>query len=346
MAKGFRPNLVPPSHRKVETEGRRPCLCFGLSLAVTILVFVIFGVSGWNLFKHRFSKNTLDDVQEAALNDITDDFSATFCNSYKVSSSRPGMMYVLPEHARVNTSYKDTHNFTDPDVFKKLFLLKGTELYISTCRKFSRSYHDSHLMILVKGSDNYKAKFHHSCHSCTIWNVSLCENHEHKSKPFNFTVNYTVTSNDFYYLLFNFQTTSANLDFNASLELTHFDTRNAYKKCNVSLNTPCQFDLNWQSDDDVVIKFPTLKDKSSIYTECQIRLAFWICLFVALPVVTVLPITMLLACFLCRVRKRTFSAVKEQARVKRRKAQDKRTLVHSEVIPDHTDGTTIQTDDP
>ncbi|KAH9514712.1 hypothetical protein Btru_023350 [Bulinus truncatus] len=292
----------------------------------------------------------MEFVQEAALNDISDDFSATFCHSYKVSADAAGTLYLLPEHARVNTSNKDVITFIKPSDVSSMYMLKGSELDISVCRTFHehKKYENYYEMILIKGSSEMKNyKRNHHCRSCKIINIPTCQSqHDSEGK-----LHYAVQSNDFYYLTFrgHFDSHSPNdldkLDFNCTIERTHFDTRSAHTKCNISRNSYCQFDLPWQSNEDIVVKFSDFRLDSQINTECQIRLVFWLCIFVGLPVLTVLPITMLLAFFLCRVRKRTFSAVERQAQVKRKRAQDKHTLVHSEVIPDDGDGTTIQTDE-
>lgn len=88
MTKGFRPSLVPPADRHVNLEERRPWLCVGLSVGVTLLVFVIFGMSCWNVYEHRFSKNmvSLQSGDEVAMNEMSSDMSSTFCSAYKVNT--------------------------------------------------------------------------------------------------------------------------------------------------------------------------------------------------------------------------------------------------------------------
>lgn len=90
MRPGFRPLLVPPiTHcHTVVADSRRTVLCLVVTLVVILLVITIFGMSAWNVYEHRFGENTFfySSGDEVALSQTASDFSATFCDSYTVST--------------------------------------------------------------------------------------------------------------------------------------------------------------------------------------------------------------------------------------------------------------------
>lgn len=361
MAKGFRPPLVPPSHRRVDTESRRPVLCLGLTFGVTFLVFTIFGMSAWNVYEHRFSNNslTLQTSDEVSIKEVSSDLSAIFCHAYKVTSRAPVTLYFLPRHAEVNTSDKDVvaisiHQLPDREYsYRNFYMLDGSAISVFACSKedYGNRGFESEIVFL-QGSDNFrqwrKSRF---CHDCTRKRVTIPKCGDRKSDLRAGWLNDTVTVNDYYFFIVYYgrphkHDSDLGIFVNGSLTRTHFDTRNAENKCHSGAFSICQFELPWLSTKDLVMRFDEFKDKFEevpVYTQCQIRLVLWICLFGVLPVVCIIPIIIIFGCFLCRKRERSFSTVRQQAVSKSGKRQDKNILVEHEVVPgQEEDGMTIQ----
>ncbi|CAL1527858.1 unnamed protein product [Lymnaea stagnalis] len=362
MAKGFRPPLVPPSHRRVDTESRRPVLCLGLTLGVTLLVFTIFGMSAWNVYEHRFSNNslTLQTSDEVSIKEVSSDLSAIFCHAYKVTSRAPVTLYFLSQHAEVNTTDKDVvaisiHQLPGREYsYRSFYMLDSSAINVYACGKedfYGKGGSESEIVFL-QGSDNFrqwrKSRF---CRDCTRKRVSIPKCGDHHDDRRMGWLNDTVTVNDYYFFIVYYGRTHKHdsdlgIFVNGSLTRTHFDTRYAENKCHSGAFFICQFELPWLSNKDLVMRFDEFKDRfeeTLVYTQCQIRLVLWICLFGVLPVICIILITIIFGCFLCRKRERSFTTVKQQAVSKKGRRQDKDGLVDREVVQgQEEDGMTIQ----
>ncbi|CAG5132311.1 unnamed protein product [Candidula unifasciata] len=345
MRQGFRPMLEPPKHRKAVVEARRPGLCIFLTVVVVVLVFTIFGVSGWNVFVHRFDTNTqyFHTFDEVSMGEVGNDLSATFCEGYKVTMSGPGHVYLLPHSAVVNTSdvqYTPVDMRQQPFMVfnvKSAYLLTGSAVNVTACLE-KGSFGPPAKVVFIKGDRNFESwRKDNECHDCVLKHVTIHENdicdRERDREAHRARLYYQVMENDKYFLVIYYgrpqqdpHMRSAGIKLHGELIHTQFDVSNAEQVCKSS---SCVFELPWMSNKDVVVKFDFFPWNSfrNVTTECQARLIFWSLLFGTLPVVCVVPVMALFGVFFCRRTRRNAKALRakheERRQMRERMSQGK-----------------------
>ncbi|CAG5119450.1 unnamed protein product [Candidula unifasciata] len=322
MRQGFRPLLVPPysqSHALV-SDSRRPFLCLVVTLVVILLVITIFGMSAWNAYEHRFGKNTFVfySGDEVALSQTASDFSATFCDSYKVSLQGAGQVFLLPSAATVNATAVEhvpvnIHQlpYREFNVVHK-FLLQQSTVNVTACRRGGSVYSRAEIMLIQGDKNFYRWRRNIYCSDCVLRRVhirddAVCDHARQLPRLYH-----KITRDDRYFLfVFNGRPDSRprllslGILLSGMISRTHFDLSDAEKTCYIVNSSSCIFTLPWGSTKDVVVKFGGPDSDSfrdTLSTSCQARVVFWVCLFGILPLVCIFVTLTSVYCFLRRKR--------------------------------------------
>lgn len=191
------------------------------------------------------------------------------------------------------------------------------------------------IYLLFSGDNNFQSwRKDNECRDCVLKHVTIHENdfcdNERERESHRARLYYQVEDNDKYFLVISYgrpQTDhhmpSAGVTLWGEFIHTQFDVSNAEKICHA---LTCMFELPWMSDKDVVVKFDWLpwSNVRNVSTECQARLVFWVLLFGALPLVCVIPVTVLFGVFFCRRTRRNAKALRakqeERRQMRERKA--------------------------
>lgn len=364
MRKGFRPTLEPPSHRRAVVEARRPVLCALLTAVVILLVFTIFSVSGWNVFVHRFNATQLvfHVTDEVSLSEVNDDLSATFCDGYKVTLSGAGQVFLLPKQPSVNVTTFDEVPVELKQLpnrafnVKDAYLLAGSVIDLTACREpGSPPFYAS--AVLIQGDDNFRSWRQNNYCDCVLERVHIPDNvfcgspiqrHEATSAA---KLYHKVRTNERYYMVIFYGRPQMNhreneekgIRLQGVFKRTHYITSNAERECNLFHQGSCSFELPWMSSKDIVVKFtgfPLNPMPVFMETRCNTRVIFWICLFGLVPVLCVIPVSLMFGWFFLRRTKRNAKALRLREE-RRRLAAEKLTASKS----GHTNNVAVHNED-
>ena len=293
------------------SSGRRRCACATATISSVLVVVAIFGFTAFNLQRNQFTVNRFQvhSGDEVAVSRLADDLSETFCNGYEIEMKDRGEAYLLPSRAKTVTSCHEVEYFQIRSVLGKVsldtrgfYLLKNSSIETTGCRTAAERAADvTAEMILCKGDLNSHHNRHHRHkrnRNNEIKRVQIPEsatcNESFSSLP---KLEYTVTQEGVYYVTLaekRFHSPSSRYSddeiiLNGTLTRTFYDVTNPKSTCEDRFL--CYFSLDFDDDDDVdvVIRIPnnpvTPLAKSSFRTHCYPRLAFWVGLFVGVPVV-------------------------------------------------------------
>ena len=83
---GFRPLLSPPQGRQLQRSYRPFLTCFTVSGCIAVLIFVIFGLTAFNIYHHQFglTEHKYHGGDEMSLQEASSDLSPTFCSAYVI----------------------------------------------------------------------------------------------------------------------------------------------------------------------------------------------------------------------------------------------------------------------
>lgn len=315
MAKGvYRPSLLPPRGRQLERSYRPWLTCFSVSFAITTLICIVFGLTAYNIFVHRFGRTEhhYHGGDEVALSNAGKDLSSIFCSAYQVRPHGIADLYLLPAKAMLDPAHHFNRSFTikalmkRPTFFTRVYYLnQNAAVHLVACRNSSNELQsridDTAEFLVIMGDDHYQewtSNFNarHARYRVTIPVNATCDSNSHLPQ-----LDVVVQDADNYYFVLyvshhepklnhspndekDFTTLTGKiieegLDVTGYLNLCHWN------------QSECDFPLPWNSQRDVVGKLR--QDMSDVElsltfsTDCQERLAFWIPLFGILPAVLV-----------------------------------------------------------
>ncbi|XP_076435545.1 uncharacterized protein LOC143275369 [Babylonia areolata] len=317
---GFRPKLLPPKDRLLERSYRPVVTCLTVSGCITVLVCVVFGLTAFNIYSHRFGPTThaYHSGDEMSMLRASQDLSATFCSAYKVYPDGRTEFYLLPREAEidskknVNMTFTLTASVPGPFVKNEHYFLVNSSLRLSACFEnltsdllHAQEDHHSAKFLVIIGDNHFHEWRKHFNPRHVKYTVPIPRNASCGNLTASATLTLTVPQSDNYHFVLlprgsrrkhpvkDDATLTAAVASNAKLVLTgvvnktQFNVSGAVSVCNASEKL-CTFVLPWGSHRDIVAKvLPVFQDpdaSAAFTTRCVERLEFWLPVFVALPV--------------------------------------------------------------
>lgn len=280
-----------------------------------MLVFVVFGLTAFNIYHNRFGRTKHDyhvgDM--VSMQQASEDLSSIFCRGYQVETFNKTFFYLLPHQAQIDPNFRRSSHFdvsTQPGhgtmfMYRLRQLLQESTVNMQACRHMKHAETQSDVpaeFAVIRGKADFEEwkKHYNSRHfrnRATIPKDASCDNSSSSLPTLNFTV---LRSDIFYFLLIvhqrmsRHQAQSEDITLSVSMNMTRYNLNASVDLCNAS-HSSCVFQLDWGSEPDVVAWVRDRDenvDKSDIdasfVTDCNERLAFWLPVFGAIPVVIVI----------------------------------------------------------
>ncbi|KAK7475509.1 hypothetical protein BaRGS_00033265 [Batillaria attramentaria] len=310
---GFRPQLLPPQGRQLQ-RSRRPLLtCLTVCGCIAVLVFVLFGLTAYNIYNNRFKRNQhhYHAGDMVSMLQASTDLSATFCDAYEVQPLNRTDFYLLPSRAEVDPVFRKNRSFSinmrpgrgPMYLYQVHHLLIDTSVSLRACRELrdpvSALEEVPAEFLIITGHDHFeewKKHFNnkHVLHRVSIPKNASCDNARSSLPHFNFTVKH---SSDYHFLLVQHRHKThhrfilpGDINLSGNISSTRYNLSSAISVCNASQRS-CRFPISWGSKKDVVacvLGNGDSEDTSvSFVTDCVERMAFWVPVFGALPVLIV-----------------------------------------------------------
>ena len=91
---GYRPLLQPPKGRQLQRSYKPYMTCLVVGICLALLICIVFGLTAYNIYDHRFGKNTwkYHAGDQVSLWRATNDLTSVFCSSYSI---RTQQVYVI-----------------------------------------------------------------------------------------------------------------------------------------------------------------------------------------------------------------------------------------------------------
>ncbi|KAL8583224.1 hypothetical protein ACOMHN_013779 [Nucella lapillus] len=216
---GFRPLLHPPGGRQLQRRSYRPLLtCLTVSGCITLLVWVVFVLTAFNIYSHRFGRteHRYHAGDEMSLRQASGDLSATFCSAYTLHSDGWTDFYLLPHRAEIESGKRIPMSFRltlqpVPYVAAIHYLPVNSTVTLAACYKDATSDlltpwddHDGSLakILVIVGDDNFREwgkrfNFRHARYRVPIPRNATC-NHPASVVTLNFTA---PASNNYHFVL-------------------------------------------------------------------------------------------------------------------------------------------------
>lgn len=329
MAKGvaYRPLLLPPRGRQLERSYRPWLTCFSVSFAITILICVVFGLTAYNIFVHRFGRtqHKYHSGDEVSLLQAGKDLSSVFCSAYNVRPYFGAELFLLPSEARLDPAHRVNRTFSiklQPRNYlytsQIYYLNKESHVQLTACRHTSHEpvdqVDDFAEFVVIEGDAHYQEwiKYFNSRHTRNEVPIPInatCDGNT-ALPHLNFDV---LQPDNFYFVLVSGhhgpkQMISLNNEKDevilmGLLNETRLNVTGSLNVCHIN-QSECDFPLTWDSKRDVVARIQSgLEDQEfSFSTDCLERITFWIPIFGVLPVVLVSLASLWCWCLLVRRR--------------------------------------------
>ncbi|KAK7090500.1 uncharacterized protein [Littorina saxatilis] len=308
MAKGvsLRPKLSPPQGRQLERSYRPYLTCFMVSTCIAVLMCVVFGLTAFNIYNHRFGRTErkFHAGDQISLWRAAGDLTPVFCSAYSVDTRQVADFYLLPKRAEVDPFRRN--NFTmimttppggQPYVKDVHYLPEGSVASLSACRGSPADVEKPHTdvpaeFLVIVGDedfDEWRKYFNnrHVKHRVVIPKNATCKNST--TLP-HLELSVSGADNYFFVLIMRDHSLVSNeIRLTGVVSSTVYNVSGATSMCNHSQST-CEFPLAWGSKQDIIAqvlnnsKVTSVADAAKTFvTDCQVRLAFWVPLFGVVP---------------------------------------------------------------